>query len=343
VKALVISNMYPSVEKPYAGIFVKNQVNRLRELAGDSLNLDLFAMRRQFTGPVGSFFKYLLSAFRFIPYLFRNYDVVHVHYFFPLYYLAWIYKILHPGSKLLVTFHGSDINQKLSTPIVRSLSRIAIRRCDYVIAVGHELALAIRRRLSCNVDEVLAAGVDRRVFYPEPAAEKKYDFIFVGSFIHRKGVDTVLEILASQDAPWRCCFVGSGHLISEIRRVATTGDIEVRENMSQNEIRMLLNCSRFLLFPSRDEPFGLVVTEALYCGTPAIVTPVGGLVEQVKDGVNGLVAAGTTTEKVAEAVKRAVSMDEENYLAMVSMAEASNAQFSLDAVCGRLLNIYGNR
>ena len=48
-----------------------------------------------------------------------------------------------------------------------------------------------------------------------------------------------------------------------------------------------------LVLPSRQEPFGTVLAEAMMAGTPVVATRVGGLSEVVRDGLTGrLVAPG---------------------------------------------------
>ena len=341
MRVLVVSNMYPSPQKPYAGIFVRNQVERLRALGEGAVTVEVFAMPRTFTGIVGSLAKYAAAVVRFLPLLFRRYDVVHVHYFFPLYYPAWLYAVLHPGTRLFVTFHGSDVTRKLAAGPVRWLSRRVIRRADGLIAVGKDLAEGVHAALDRRPDRVLSAGVDRRVFYREPVAPKRYDFIFVGSFIERKGIDLLAGVLEAGRGG-RFCFVGSGPWKERLARAAGGGRarVDILENLSQAEIRGLLNASRFFLFPSRDEPFGLVATEALYCGTPAVVTRVGGLAEQVRDGENGFFIAAPEVRAVIDAMDRAEALGEAEYARMSDAAEGSNGQFALDAVCETLLALY---
>jgi glycosyltransferase involved in cell wall biosynthesis len=54
----------------------------------------------------------------------------------------------------------------------------------------------------------------------------------------------------------------------------------------------LLAGARAMLFPIQwDEPFGLVVIEAMACGTPVLALPGGSMQEIVRDGVNGYVCA----------------------------------------------------
>jgi glycosyltransferase involved in cell wall biosynthesis len=54
----------------------------------------------------------------------------------------------------------------------------------------------------------------------------------------------------------------------------------------------LLSRARALLFPIQwEEPFGLVMIEAMACGTPVLAMPGGAVAEIVRDGVNGWVCA----------------------------------------------------
>jgi glycosyltransferase involved in cell wall biosynthesis len=54
--------------------------------------------------------------------------------------------------------------------------------------------------------------------------------------------------------------------------------------------RELFGGARAFLFPIRwDEPFGLVMIEAMACGTPVIATPYGAVPEVVDDGVTGFI------------------------------------------------------
>jgi glycosyltransferase involved in cell wall biosynthesis len=70
----------------------------------------------------------------------------------------------------------------------------------------------------------------------------------------------------------------------------------------------LLGSAAALLMPVEwDEPFGLVMAEALACGTPVIGFARGSVPEIVRDGVNGYVAR--TVEEAAQAVPRLAAID----------------------------------
>ena len=67
-------------------------------------------------------------------------------------------------------------------------------------------------------------------------------------------------------------------------------DVEIHGEIPYEEKVELLSRARAVLFPiDWDEPFGLVMTEAMACGTPVIATPRGAVPEIVVDGETGFI------------------------------------------------------
>ena len=65
----------------------------------------------------------------------------------------------------------------------------------------------------------------------------------------------------------------------------------------------------FHVAPSQyEEPFGLVVIEAKSHGVPSIVTPSGGMVELIEDGVTGVIAEGKTIGDLQQAILKASAL-----------------------------------
>jgi glycosyltransferase involved in cell wall biosynthesis len=73
-----------------------------------------------------------------------------------------------------------------------------------------------------------------------------------------------------------------------ITYVGTVNDIQKNE--------LLGKCKALLMLIDWDEPFGIVMAEALACGTPIIGFPRGAVNEVVVDGVNGLILKNTDFE-----------------------------------------------
>lgn len=138
MKILLTTNMIPSVEKPYGGIFVINQFKVLKK--DRRINtLDLFGINRSFTNFAGSVIKYLKGFARFIPYFFRKYDVIHVHYFYPFSLLAVAYKFFRPATVFMATIHGTDVTRLITSKRNRFIFSKAAKSLDYLIAVGKDI------------------------------------------------------------------------------------------------------------------------------------------------------------------------------------------------------------
>jgi glycosyltransferase involved in cell wall biosynthesis len=87
-----------------------------------------------------------------------------------------------------------------------------------------------------------------------------------------------------------------------------------------------------LVLPSRQEPFGTVVAEAMAAGTPVVATRVDGLPELVTDGVTGALVEPGDTAALAVAVLRVL----DDRAAMSAAARAASERFGADAYAERV-------
>ncbi|SER77795.1 Glycosyltransferase involved in cell wall bisynthesis [Propionibacterium cyclohexanicum] len=72
--------------------------------------------------------------------------------------------------------------------------------------------------------------------------------------------------------------------------------------------RELYSKAACLVFPIQwEEPFGMVMAEALACGTPVVATPRGSVPEIVRDGTTGFIARGI--DAFAQAINRVEEID----------------------------------
>jgi glycosyltransferase involved in cell wall biosynthesis len=90
----------------------------------------------------------------------------------------------------------------------------------------------------------------------------------------------------------------------------------------------LMGRARALLFPiDWPEPFGLVMTEAMACGTPVIARPLGAASEVVSDGVTGFLCS--TQQQMVDAVSRCTKINPQDCRTRV--AEHFSAQAMVTA------------
>jgi glycosyltransferase involved in cell wall biosynthesis len=140
-----------------------------------------------------------------------------------------------------------------------------------------------------------------------------HDYVaFVGRISPEKRVDRAIEIArragvplhiaAKVDAADRDYFATTIEPMFNGPGVTFLGEIDDAE-----KVRLLGN-ARALLFPiDWPEPFGMVVIEALSCGTPVIAWNHGSIPELIDDGVTGFIV--DSIEAAAEAVERARHLD----------------------------------
>ena len=85
-------------------------------------------------------------------------------------------------------------------------------------------------------------------------------------------------------------------------------DVEVHGECPNDQKTDLLARAAALLFPIQwDEPFGLVMTEAMACGTPVVAWRNGSVPEVVADGETGFIVS--SVEEMAAAVDRVGELD----------------------------------
>jgi L-malate glycosyltransferase len=348
---LIYSNMYPSAQRIYSGIFVKNQFELLQKNNENTMHFDVLAMERKFTGTGGSIKKYLSFMQFSLRYLFKkDFDVIHVHYFFPLAIIPWIFKKAkskkNAPKKLIVTIHGSDFYEKMNNKLAVALFKRILKNYDYIISVGKDMEHDFEELFGIKVNRVLCAGIDKNVFYPLNT-EKIFDFLFVGSVVHRKGFDIVLETIKKSlsnellKAKW--CIVGSGEYAEEISELSSEYPefCTYYPAKTQKELNEIYNKSKWFFFPSRNEPFGLVASESIFAGTPAIVSANGGLKEQVIDKLNGRIIKDITDkEEIESLIVFAKNISNDEYSRYRENCLNSNYFFSLQYVCDELSNLY---
>jgi glycosyltransferase involved in cell wall biosynthesis len=204
---------------------------------------------------------------------------------------------------------GHGLLRMLLNPIhhftyVRDLIRYRSRIHQVVVALSPDEVAALRRaygRIRPPI-EVIGNGVDTDVFRPPTAGQRRSAratfalddearvALFIGHEFGRKGVDLAIEALV--DAPTVLLLVAGGETPESIawaRAVAEGFGVSERVLLlgPRTDLALFLAASDMFVLPSRYEPYGLVVLEALASGLPVISTPVGCAPEVIERGVNG--------------------------------------------------------
>lgn len=146
------------------------------------------------------------------------------------------------------------------------------------------------------------------------------DLLAVGRIIPEKGFDVTIEIAQKTNKKLKIIGrVNEKHLkyFQEKIQPQISGDIKFFENLAYPKTKIEMSSARALLFPINwQEPFGLVMIEAMACGTPVIAFGKGSVSEIIKNGVTGFIIKPGDIEDMAKAVKKIYAMSKDEYQAM---------------------------
>lgn len=146
-------------------------------------------------------------------------------------------------------------------------------------------------------------GVDIRKF-TYSSSHKDY-LLYLGSMGKNKNPKDA--ILAAKMAGEKLILGGRikdmGYFKDDLEPLVDGRQIKWVGEVTQDEVIKLYQGAKAFLFPTLwQEPFGLVMIEALSCGTPVIAYPNGAVPEVVKDGKNGFIVRNL--KEMSKAIKK---------------------------------------
>jgi teichuronic acid biosynthesis glycosyltransferase TuaC len=229
----------------------------------------------------------------------------------------------------------------------------AVRGCKRFIVVS-EFARSTVERHAGKIEDavVIPDSVDGSVFCLPPNGQERIpdQILFAGLLRPVKGVDILLRalrILADRGCMVKLVLataaVFASHRREEqrLRTMARELNIEDRVRFagkqSHPELAGLMQQSAALVLPSRSESLGMVLVEALACGTPVVATRCGGPEEILNERV-GVLAPREDPEALAGAIESVLSR-RMSYDAAGLRAYALE-KFGAEQVGRRLMRVY---
>jgi glycosyltransferase involved in cell wall biosynthesis len=218
---------------------------------------------------------------------------------------------VHGDWRSSTRLYGSPA-RKLLNPLADRLAASALRRADAVRTIS-DYTTGLVRAYGVEPAAVFPAFMDLEPFLgpqaPLPAVPRA---LFVGVLEHYKGIDELAEAwrIAAERVPGATLhLVGRGTRREVVERlVADLPDrTEWTEVLPTEGVARALDAATALVLPSRSEGMGRVLVEAFCRGRPAVASRVGGIVDLVRDGENGLLVPPQDPPALAEALVRVLS------------------------------------
>jgi glycosyltransferase involved in cell wall biosynthesis len=175
--------------------------------------------------------------------------------------------------------------------------------------------------------------LDLYSFHPRPGGS----LLFLGRISPEKRPDAAIRIACQAGVPLRIAAkvdkVDQAYFDTTIRPLLDHPLVEFLGEVDERQKRRLLGEALALLFPiDWPEPFGLVMIEALACGTPVIARRRGSVPEVVRDGVTGFICE-TDAEMVA-AVRQVAQLER------AACRRAFEERFSVQRMAQEYLAVY---
>jgi glycosyltransferase involved in cell wall biosynthesis len=226
-----------------------------------------------------------------------EFDVIHCH----VDYLAFPFHDLTP-TPTVHTIHG-----RLDLPHLPAVYR---QFCTVPLVSISDAQRAPLARLGVQWAGTVYHGlpVERYAFAPE---DRGY-LAFLGRLAPEKQPDLAIEIARRVGLPLKIAAkvdtVDAEYFRAVVAPLLDDPLVEFLGEIGEDEKPAFLGGARALLFPiDWPEPFGLVMIEAMACGTPIVARPCGSVPEVVVHGRTGFLAS--TLVELAEAVKRLDEID----------------------------------
>ena len=282
-----------------------------------------------------------------------GYDVA--HFFFSLPTGALLPLAQEAGLGTVLSLRGSDVpGYDLTKPglraahrILRPLTRSIWGRADRVVAVCTSLGELARETKPDLKFEVIGNGVDLERFHPAHGRREvgaPLRCLAVSRLVERKALDTLLRAFKRLPAEgFRLTIVGSGTEEQSLRSLARSLKLDdVVRFVGAAPHAELADFHReadvFVLVP-RAEAFGNVFAEAMAAGLPVVGSAVGGVLDLVEPGVNGVLVPPDDPEATAAAIARLTDIELREEMGRQSRSKAEEF-LSRKAVARSYLSIY---
>ena len=274
----------------------------------------------------------------------KNYDLIHSHSNNILFNIALHFQSL----PVLYTEHGGRLlgNVRQAAWIYKWLNR-PIKRFLAISYHMRQVMLntnpAIKERIvviynGVDVDAIRSVAAQKTGWKKSLNNESSSQVVgFVGRFVHQKGVDLFIKTavyISSETQNDNVVFVmaGDGPLFEDAKSQAKSlglGGKIIFLGYCKDMFPILKNYD-IMLFTSRFEPFGLVITEAMAAGVSIVAMDQEGAVSEIiRDGVDGYVIKGTDLKCAADRVLQLLRDDETRQRMAVNAATRVREKFSM--------------
>lgn len=249
----------------------------------------------------------------------------------------------------IITEHWSRINTLLKKPILSGMAIRAYQRATMILPVSLFLMNKMKTLLptiDSNKYHIISNVIDSELFYFKEKKPNKdcIRFCAIATWADKKIPDKKPELFIEALAQLQTqiketvilTMIGGGDMVSKLQDLCRKKSIKANfvGFLNKVEIAKCLQESDFFIHASTIETFGIVIAEALLCGTPVICSNVGALPELINDS-NGILCDNTLNEWV-NGLHKLIYLKFKN----IEIAEKNKRKFSKENVAKKINELY---
>ncbi len=234
----------------------------------------------------------------------------------------------HHRVPLLLWSESTAFDRRHQYSVVEFMKARFLRLCTEFVVPGTS-SLNYLKELSIGEQRIFTArnAVDTSLFSKLAEASRQDEsrvrarhhlpdryFLYVGRLVKAKGVFDLLDAYAELKSEIRSkvglVFVGDGPEHEELMKRASpiSGTIQFLGFAHREELPEIYALAEGLIFPTHSDPWGLVVNEAMACGSPVVITTVAGCaLDLVQNDWNGFVIPPRDASQLALAMENLAS------------------------------------
>ena len=201
--------------------------------------------------------------------------------------------------------------------------------------------------------DVIPTAVEVNEFRPLGIEKKRHSISFL-SILNKshkyKGLDYLLKALAlvkEEIEDVKLMVGGKGELIGYYKGMVKSLDlennVEFQGFIPQEKLVEYYNRSSVFVLPSissKQEGFGIVLLEALACGTPVITTDIVGVAKDVEANNSGIIVPPNNIEALAKALVRMLEDDDLSTEMGRNGRKLVEEKYTWEKVADRVINLY---
>ena len=187
-------------------------------------------------------------------------------------------------------FHSVERDRRPWAPdaMVESIERKAAHTADFVVTPSQVTARCVAQYYGAPTSKIVVVPnvLSSARAQPVRGMFDSRRVVFLGRLELQKAPDRFAQVAArvrERDGGVAFRVFGAGELHADLAR--DPSKIEMRGPLSWNQRWSAFDGATALLVPSRAEPFGMVVLEAMQCGVPVLYSDAAGVAEVIGSGI----------------------------------------------------------